>query len=185
MEDHLHRIVVVGTSGVGKSTFAKRLATILSIPHVELDALHWEPNWTEAPDFRERVTQAVATPSWAIDGNYGKVREIIWQQARTLIWLDFPMYVIFARALKRAIKRAATREELWNGNRESWRLTFFSKESVLLWVLRSHDRQRRQYHALLTRPEYAHLKVHRFRSPKEANDYLGGLNGSCCQCTHV
>ena len=41
------RVVVIGTSCAGKTTFARALARILTFPHIELDALHWLPNWTE------------------------------------------------------------------------------------------------------------------------------------------
>lgn len=56
------RISVVGVTGAGKTTLARRLSDLLDVPHVELDALHWEPNWTPAPVdvFRDRVTEATA-----------------------------------------------------------------------------------------------------------------------------
>jgi len=46
----MQRINVVGTSGSGKTTVARRAAEALGVPFVELDALHWEPGWQEAPD---------------------------------------------------------------------------------------------------------------------------------------
>lgn len=51
------RIAVVGASGSGKTTFARRLAERLGIPHIELDAIHWGPDWTPArdDDFRART----------------------------------------------------------------------------------------------------------------------------------
>ena len=54
------RIAVVGTTCAGKTTVAKRLAERHGIPHVELDALHWGPGWSEpsAEEFRERVEEA-------------------------------------------------------------------------------------------------------------------------------
>src|SRR5262245_15322132 len=71
-----YRISVVGTSGSGKTTFANKLAGILRIPHVELDALHWESDWVEAPRdvFRSRVREAVQADRWVVDGNYSKGR---------------------------------------------------------------------------------------------------------------
>ena len=85
------RIAVVGTSGSGKTTLAHRLAERLGIPHVELDALHWGPNWTPvaADLFRERVAQALSGEAWVVDGNYSRVRDIIWTRADTLVWLDY------------------------------------------------------------------------------------------------
>src|SRR6476646_2363612 len=125
------RIVVIGTSGSGKSTLAKKIASTLDISRVELDALHWEPNWVEAPIeiFQQRVEQALQSPSWVVDGNYGKVRDSIWLKAQTIVWLDYPFHVVFGRALFRTIRRAITRETLWAGNQESTFRSFFSKQS--------------------------------------------------------
>src|SRR5437016_1896693 len=81
-----HRIVVIGTSGSGKTTQARHLSERLGIPHVELDALHWVPGWTEAPTdaLRERVTEALAGDAWLVDGNYSVVRDIVWPRADTV-----------------------------------------------------------------------------------------------------
>src|SRR5215210_9572065 len=68
------KIVVKGTSGAGKSTFAAELACRLHLAYVELDALHHGPNWSEPTpeEFRARVSGATTAPScgWVIDGNY-------------------------------------------------------------------------------------------------------------------
>lgn len=79
----LRCVAVVGTSGAGKTTTARLIAARLQLPHVELDALHWDANWTMAPlpVFRERVARALAGEAWVIDGNYGKVRDLVWPQA--------------------------------------------------------------------------------------------------------
>src|SRR4051794_6645342 len=110
------RIAVVGPSGVGKSTMATALAKRLGLPHVELDALHWEPNWTEAnPEvLRERVTQALSGPGWIVDGNYSKLRDLIWGQAELVVWLDFTLSVVMRRLFRRTVARAVKRQELWS-----------------------------------------------------------------------
>lgn len=172
------RIVVIGTSGSGKSTFSRKLSAALSIPHIELDALHWESNWIEAPVdvFKNRVESALTAGSWVVDGNYGKVRNAIWSQADTLIWLDYSFPVVFGRALFRTIKRSLFRERLWAGNRESVRRSFFSKHSILVWVIQTYSRRRKEIPELLLRTEYSHLKIIRFRAPKQADAYLRMLN---------
>ena len=111
------RVVVIGTTGSGKTTLARRLAGRLGVPHVELDALHWDPDWTEAPPavFRERTARALAGDGWMADGNYGKVRDLVWPRADTVVWLDFPLFVTLWRLVRRTFRRALTREELWGG----------------------------------------------------------------------
>ena len=170
------RISVVGTIGSGKTTFAHKTSRLLDAPHVELDALHWEPNWVEAPNdlFRERVKQSLQGDSWIADGNYHQVRDIVWSLADTVVWLDYPFRTIIARLAKRTLRRIFTREELWNGNREHVR-GLFTQDSVFLWAIRTYRRRRRQYPVLLGRPENLHLRVVRLRSPSDATRFLSTL----------
>jgi hypothetical protein len=74
------RISVVGVSGAGRSTVARMAAARLGVPCIELDAIHHGPNWTEIPisELRRIVTELVAGETWVIDGNYRKVRDLIW-----------------------------------------------------------------------------------------------------------
>jgi hypothetical protein len=97
------RIAIVGSTGSGKTTLAQQLAQALHLPHVELDALYWGPGWTETPrdEFRQRVRSALDGSSWVTDGNYGKARDIIWERATDLIWLDYSLPLIWSRLFRR------------------------------------------------------------------------------------
>jgi len=172
------RISVIGTSGSGKTTTAGQIARRLGIPHVELDALHWEPNWTEAPLdlFRERVSQALSGDDWAVDGNYSKVRDIVWSRADTIVWLNYALPVIMWQLVQRTLRRSLTQEELWSGNRESLRKALFSRDSILLWALQTFRRRRREYPILLSQPAHAHLAVVQLHSPRATRDWLSSLN---------
>lgn len=177
----MKRISVVGTSGSGKTTFARQIAQRMGVPHVELDALHWEPNWQEAPVevFQQRVETALSEDAWVVDGNYSAIRSVVWGRADTVVWLDFSFPIVFARILKRTARRVFTREELWNtGNRESLRMTFLSRDSILLWVLRTYRRRRREYPELFKRPENAHLQVIRLESPRCAAAWLSEIKST-------
>ncbi len=85
------RIVVIGTSCAGKTTFSKALANALGITHIELDALFWEPDWKEADTevFKDRVKDSLKEKtSWIVDGNYSsKIQDLVWSQADTIVWL--------------------------------------------------------------------------------------------------
>jgi adenylate kinase family enzyme len=135
-------VAVIGPSCSGKSTTAGRLSGILGVPHVELDALHHDAGWTEAPaellEARVRAALDVAREGWVVDGNYfGKIGSLVLDAADTIVWLDIPFRTAIRRVLWRTSSRAVRREELWNGNRESFRLAF-SRDSIVLWVLKTH-----------------------------------------------
>lgn len=163
------RISVVGTTGSGKTTLARNLARKRGVPHVELDALHWGPNWTPIPAeiLRPRVAEALSGEGWTVDGNYSKVQDIVLARADTLVWLDYPFPVIFWQLLKRTLRRIIRREELWSGNRERLSTSFFSRDSILWWAIKTYRRRKRQYMALMADPIYQHLIFIRLRSPAE------------------
>ena len=145
------RIVVYGPTGSGKTTMAAHLARRIGVPHIELDAIHWLPGWKEKPpeEFRADVSTLLSecTDGWVFDGNYSKVRDLVLPLADTVVWLRPPLRVAFWRILKRTISRAWRRQVLWGTNRESWRLSFLSRDSLLLYQMnhwrRHHERTRR------------------------------------------
>jgi adenylate kinase family enzyme len=174
------RIVVVGTTSSGKSTLACQLAEKIGGDFIELDALHWEPNWVEAPDevFRKRVETAISSPAWVVAGNYRVVRDVIWQRAEAVIWLDYPFHIVFWRMFTRTIRRAVHQEELWNGNREIFwtHLKLWSDESLFHWLFKTYWRRKREYPKLFALPENAHLKIIHFKHPKETEQWLNNMS---------
>jgi adenylate kinase family enzyme len=175
LRDHT-RIVVVGTSGCGKTTFARKLAHLTGLEHVETDALYWGPNWTRRSNFRGLIDAAVARDGWIIDGNYGEVRDPIWGRATALIWLDYSFHIIFGRAMARTVRRALTREPLFSDNRESLGRALFDREGIPWWVIRTFRRRRREYAALTREPRFSHIEFFRVATPKEAERLLGALD---------
>ena len=173
------RVNVVGTSAAGKTTFARALAGLLDVACVELDALHWEADWTEAPDdlLRQRVAVATAGDGWVVDGNYSAVRDIVWALAEAVVWLDFPLRTVLWRYTTRTRRRIRTGEELWpgTGNRESLSTQLLSRDSLLWWILSTYRRRRRDYARLLA--AHARLSAIRLRSPAAADDWLRALDG--------
>ena len=169
----MRRVAVVGASGSGKTTFSAALAARLGCTHVEFDALHWEPNrrMAELPVFRARVAEATAGDAWVSDGSYSKVRDLVWARADTLVWLDYRRSLVLWRLLRRTVRRLFTREELWAGNRERLR-EHLSKDNLVLFSYHQHARNRRAYPAALAGPAYAHLRVVRLSSPREAARWL-------------
>jgi adenylate kinase family enzyme len=176
------RIVVVGTTSSGKSTLASQLAEKIGGDFIELDAMHWEPDWVEAPNevFRERVEMAIKSATWVVAGNYRVVRDVIWQRAEAIIWLDYPLHIVFWRLLTRTIRRVVTREKLFAGNVENgWtHLKLWSEESLFHWLFKTYWRRKREYPQLFALPENNHLNVIHFKHPNEANDWMANVAAS-------
>jgi adenylate kinase family enzyme len=172
----VRRISVVGASGSGKTTVARRLAAALGLTHVELDAIHHLPDWTSLPrdDFRAAVAELVAGDGWVVDGNYRAVRDLVWDRADTVVWLDLPRATSVRRVAVRTLRRAVTRQELWNGNREALRnlLRWDPERNILRWAWVKQPLLREQYAAALAD---APCTVHRLRSPREVRWFLRSL----------
>lgn len=170
----MHRIVIIGTSGSGKSTLGETLAHRLGVTFVELDSLFWQPGWTQVSTevFRERVSRALADESWVVMGNYSRARDLIWSRADTLLWLDYSFPLVIWRLFRRTVRRIISQEELWGGNHESFRKQFLSRDSLFIWVLQTHWRYRHELEEVLHQPEYTHLHVIRFKTPRETERWL-------------
>jgi adenylate kinase family enzyme len=175
------RVVVVGTSGSGKSTFARELAHRIGAPHVELDALNWDPGWTNLSEidpetFRARVREAVAADAWTCDGNYSVVRPIVVARATHLVWLDYSRPLIMSRVIRRSVARAIRGGELWEGtgNREDFR-RWLDKEHPIRWAWDTYRHRRQALEGLLIHESTANLHKHRIRHPREAAALMARL----------
>lgn len=170
---------MVGSSGSGKSFVARELARRLGIDYVCNDAIIWRANWTPTPREERPGLFDAALPAdgaWTFDGNFGSMQNpedaMVLARIDTLVWLDLPRWLAHGQLLARTVGRAWTREPLWHGNRESFRLSFASRDSILLWALRTHHRCRGFYQRLIVDPRAAHVTVVRLRSRREVNRWL-------------
>ena len=171
------RINVVGTTGSGKTTAAKLLAERLGLRRIELDDLFWKPDWGETPDdeFLPAVDEATRGDQWVLDGNYSRTRSIIWPRADTIIWLDYSFPRVFWQLLLRTIRRSVTREAMWDGCYERFLKSFCSKDSILLWCIKTYWRRKRNYSALFEQPEHQHITLLRFTTPNKFQRWLATL----------
>lgn len=174
MDINAKKINIVGTSGSGKSTFSKRLSTMLSREYIEMDALFWNENWSCPSEdvFLSRLKIALEKSEWILDGNYSNTIPVKWKNIDMVIWLDFSFSRTFFQALKRAITRIFTKEELWAGNKETFKKTFLSKDSILLWTIKTYKRNRIQYEMMMLSEQYSHIRFIRLLSPKDCSEYL-------------
>ena len=169
------RIAVIGASGSGKTTLAQQLSCEFSIPHVDIDAINWQPGWrdlaTYDPDeFRRCVALAMAPDSWVADGNYFRILgPLVFERATHVVWLDYPRALVMRRVFWRSFLRAVDRKELWpgTGNREGLR-DWIKPEHPIRWAWSTYASLRAECESRLARPECAHLRIVRLRHPREA-----------------
>ncbi|EKI0250964.1 AAA family ATPase [Enterobacter asburiae] len=174
------KINVIGTSGSGKSTLAKQIAAELAIPYIEMDRLYWLPDWQGSPDdlFEEKLEQALrASPDWVLDGNYNRTRPIKWRNVDVVVWVDYGFVRTLWQAVIRAIKRAWHKHELWpgTGNKESFQRAFFSRESIIIWTMKTWRHNRTRYAAALQDPRYAHIRFVRITRREQAVTLIASL----------
>ncbi len=172
----MRRVSIIGASGSGKSTLGRELAGTLGVPFLELDSVFHQPGWISLPqqEFREKVRAATSGDQWVIDGNYSAIRDLVWERADTVVWLDLPKPVVMRRLIWRTLRRVATRQELWNGNRERWRNLFSldPEQSVIVWSWHKHAEYRARYRAASQDPANAHLTFIRLGGARDARQFL-------------
>jgi adenylate kinase family enzyme len=177
----MRRVSVVGSSGAGKSTLARALAKRLAVPFVELDAFMHQPGWQQRPDdeFMEEVERAAAQPAWVVDGNYRRfvVEGPVWQRADTVVWLDLPRRTVMRQVIARTVRRAVTREVLWNGNREpiSNFVSLDPDDNIILWTWVNYDKYVQRYLDAMADPRWREISFVRLRSHAEARGWLESI----------
>jgi adenylate kinase family enzyme len=103
----MHRVVVLGCAGVGKTTFSRRLGERLGIPVICLDEI-WRREWTadDVPAFRVMLEEAHAGEAWVSDGNFAKATfDIRLPRADLVIWLEQPRWVCARRVIARTFRK--------------------------------------------------------------------------------
>lgn len=172
----IKRINVVGTSGSGKSTVAKKLSGALSIPYVEMDQIFWGQDWHWPSDekFFNDLRKNIAPDKWILDGNYTRTLSIKWEKVQMVVWIDLPLKKTLFQAITRAFKRSISGKEIWpnTGNKESFRKSFFSKDSIILWTLKTYKKVKQQYVLHMNNEKYSHIKFVRLTSHKEIDEFL-------------
>jgi len=164
------RILVAGVSGSGKSTLARRIAA-RGYPYTELDSLHHGPGWTRRPEFEAEVQAIADGERWVSEWQYRDVRPLLAARADLIVWLDLPTRVTMARVIRRTIRRSATKEVLWNGNREPglWH-ALTSTDGIIRWAWKTRNNYRR------TVPEVG-VETVQLRSAKNVERWLAEFPG--------
>jgi adenylate kinase family enzyme len=164
----MKRVLVIGSGGAGKSTFARRLSERLNLELIHLDQLYWRPGWVESPksEWQETIDELVKRDAWVMDGNYSGTFAARIAACDTVIFLDLPRRVCLWRIIKRrALYGRRTRPDMAAGCPEqlSW--------EFILWVWNYRRRSRPKVLALFN--EHAQGKrMIRLSSAAEVERFL-------------
>jgi hypothetical protein len=170
------RVIVGGISGAGKTTLARLLSQRLDLPYVDFDALFHGPGWTERPTFPDDVEEFVAGERWITDSDgYSVVRDLVWDRADTLVWLDYSRSRVMTRVTRRTVARIVLRRRLFNGNRERFMAPFLDPGHPVRWAWTQHGRRRAANLQRIADPRWRELSVVRLRSPRETREWLTRL----------
>ena len=171
-------IIVNGPTCSGKTTLAASLAQKINVPHIEIDAMFWKPDWERTPDDELRAAISMVIDEnpggWVIDGNYSRTRDITLPLADTVIWLRLPFRVALWRLLKRTINRCIDRKPVCGTNYESWRQAFFSRESLILYLITHWQKYQKIGENIAQIPHKALLIE--LNSSREVAAFLAGLD---------
>ena len=137
-----------GATGAGKSTLAQTLGELTGIPATSVDDICWSPGWVQmAPDEQIAHFDALTkTDAWVLDSAYGHWRDLAYERADLVVALDYARMVSLGRLLLRTRARIVDRQEICNGNHESWR-TVFARNSLVVWHFTSFRRKREEMRA--------------------------------------
>jgi adenylate kinase family enzyme len=123
----LKRILIIGSGGAGKSTFAKALGAILELPVIHLDQAYWKPGWEKPSreEWSQTVDALIAQHAWIMDGNFGGTLPQRMKRADAIILLDIPRWICLWRVAKRIVKyRGRHRPDMPPGCQERFDLEF-------------------------------------------------------------
>jgi len=165
------RIVVYGATGSGKSTMARRLSELTGIPWTSVDDICWRPGWVSMPldeqlAYFDALTQ---TGSWILDSAYGGWRHLAHERADLVVALDVGRLISLTRVVRRTVTRIIRRQEVCNGNHESWR-TLFARDSLVVWHFTSFRRKRAEMRAWESETTGPPVIV--LRSPAHARSFI-------------
>lgn len=167
----MKKILVIGTSGSGKSTHAKQLSEILDIKFFPSDNFYWEESWkiTSHEKVLEHIKSVVVQKEWILDGNFETERELVWKLSDCIIWLDYSLTVVIWQVITRNFRWLLTRQTIWSGNR----MTFQRAISGIRHTIKSYSVKKKNYPLWLE--ELSDTKVYRFSRKQETEKWVQEL----------
>lgn len=172
------RIMIIGSGGSGKSTFARKLEELTKLPLIHLDTHFWRPGWDPTPEeeWDQFLTEITQRKEWIIDGNYSRTMDIRMRAADVIIFFDLPPLLNLYRVFKRRLQyHGRTRPDMNEGcpERLDW--------EFMKWVW-NYRRTRRPAVEQKLAGYSKEKRIITIKKTKEASDLLYNVrvNGLSC-----
>jgi adenylate kinase family enzyme len=165
----MRRVLILGCSGAGKSTFARCLAERTGLPLIHLDQLYWQPGWQEPTPQQWRITveRELARDAWIMDGHMGGTIPLRLRAADTAIFFDFPTRICVRRVAWRILRGyGSVRQDMADGCPERFDLAFLRFILGFRWTRRP---------GVLKALAAFEGELIVFRKPRDAKRFLAGL----------
>lgn len=167
----MNKIIILGNSGSGKSTFTSNLANKLHIDFLHLDPIVYKYSW-DKPEFKEmedKVSQLLTKDSWIIDGNFINNALERFNQCDTIFFLDINRFVCVRSVLKR--------HKQYKGKHRDSRSDFCDEritKNYLKWVFFDFYKTSRKTILKIIK-DNPDKNIIVFKNRKQINNYLRGL----------
>ena len=161
------RIMIIGSPGSGKSTFARKLRDKTGLPLYYLDMIKHKPDRTtiSSEEFDKKLDEILNKDKWIIDGNYQRTLEVRIEKSDTIILFDLPTEVCLEGAKSRI---GTKREDLpWIETEKTFESEFKQ------WIVEFSEKSLPEIYNLLEK--YKDKEIVIFKSREDEKFYLNNL----------
>lgn len=170
----MKKILIIGNTGAGKTTFARELSQKLKLPIVHLDKLYWCGRWEHRTqgEFDILLQAELEKAEWIIDGNYNRTLPHRLKYCDTVFFFDFSPLACFCGITKRVIQNYGKSRDDMGGECPE----YFDKKKIELYknLFKYNKNNRLRYYEML---KDAKVEVVVFKNRKEVKEYLNKIKG--------